>query len=77
MNLYKKCTAKLYSFLVLILLLNWIILHVSERIFEKEYKMQSWQLMLWLEMKIYNMILTTKQQKVKISALLSGKTDKH
>ena len=38
MNLHKKCTAKLYSFLVLILLLHRIILPVSERIFEKEYK---------------------------------------
>ena len=32
MNLYKKCTAKPYAFLVLMLLLHQIILHVSERI---------------------------------------------
>ena len=37
MYLYKKCTAKPYSFL-LILLLHQIILHVSERIFYKNYK---------------------------------------
>ena len=33
MNLYKKCTAKPYFFLLLILLLHQIILQVSERIF--------------------------------------------
>ena len=35
MNLYKKCTAKPYSFLVIVLmlLLHQIIPHVSERIF--------------------------------------------
>ena len=36
MNLYTKCTAKLYW--LLILLFHQIILHVSERIFSKEYK---------------------------------------
>ena len=33
MNLYKKCTIKPYSLLLLMQLLNQIILHVSERIF--------------------------------------------
>ena len=38
MNLYKKCSAKPYSFLVLMLLLHQIILYVLERIFQKEYE---------------------------------------
>ena len=33
MNLYKKCTEKSYSFLVIMLLLHQIIFYVSERIF--------------------------------------------
>ena len=38
MNLYKKCTAKPYFFLVIDALLHQIIFYVSERIFQKEYK---------------------------------------
>ena len=39
MNLHKKCTAKSYSFLVIdATLLHQIIFHISERIFQKEYK---------------------------------------
>ena len=38
MDLYQKFTAKTYSFWLLILLLHQIILHVPERIFQKEYK---------------------------------------
>ena len=38
MSLYKQCTVKPYSSLVLLLLLHQIILCVSERIFRKEYE---------------------------------------
>ena len=37
-NLYKKCTSKPYSFLVIDAILGSDNLYVLERIFEKEYK---------------------------------------
>ena len=38
MNICKKCTEKSHYFWLLILLLYQLILHVSERIFQKKYK---------------------------------------
>ena len=63
MNLYKKCTENHILFWLLILLLYQIILYVLERIFKKEYKSYSRQLMMKLKMKNYNTIITGKQQK--------------
>ena len=59
----KKCTAKSYSFLVIDATLNHIILYVWEIIMQKEYKKQSWQWMIKLEIKNYNAILTEKHKK--------------
>ena len=62
-NLYKKSIAEQYSFWLLILLFYQIILYVLERIFWEKYKSYSWQLMIRLDMKNCNMILTEKLQK--------------
>ena len=45
------------------LLLHQIILDVSEKIFSKKYKNYLQQLMIRLEVKNYNMVLTQKQKK--------------
>ena len=51
-NLYKKCTVKPYSFWLLILLFHHIVFYLLERIFQRKYKVNH-----------YNMILTEKQEK--------------
>ena len=38
MNVYKKCIAKPYSFLVIYVFVHQIILHVYGKIFSKKYK---------------------------------------
>ena len=50
-------------FQLLMIPLHQIILHNSERIFQKEYKNCSCKLMIKLEMRNYNIILTEKQRK--------------
>ena len=73
MNLYKKCTVKPGSFLVIDTTLA---SYNSSRFRNKrEYKSLSWQLMIKLKMKNYSAILTKKQQK--LSAFSSGKIDKY
>ena len=63
MNFYKNCTAKPYSFLVIDTTLASDNRSRFRKIFQKEYKSQSWQLMIKLKMKDYNTIFTEKQQK--------------
>ena len=59
MNLYKKCTAKQYPFLVVDATLA---SDNPSRFRKKEYKNQSWKLMIRFEMKNYKMTLRGKQQ---------------
>ena len=46
-----------------LILLFHIIFYVLERIFEKEYEIKSWQLMIKLKMRNYDRILTETKQK--------------
>ena len=64
MNLYKKCTAKPYSFLVNdATLASDIPSRFRGNVSERIWKGNSWQLITRLELKKCNMILTEKQQK--------------
>ena len=63
MNLYTNVLQNHILFWLLMLLLQLIIVYVLEKIFWKKYKNWSWQLMIRLELKKYNMMATEKQQK--------------
>ena len=74
MNFYKKYTSKLYSFLMIdttLVSLN----HLRfKKLLQEEYKNQSWQLIIRLEIKT---TYDFNREAAKISALSLGKIDKY
>ena len=78
MNLYKKCTARPYAFLVIDTTpASDNFLCFLEKIFSKN--MTIWQLIMTIDGKIRyeNLQYNIKREDAKISALLSGKIDKY